>query len=176
MAFQQLFDAYGKRIFHFASSYFDDPMDAEEIVQEVFLKVWSRRTKLSDQKSLDAYLFTIAKNGILNTIRKAKSEQVYLTWAELNPGRSVLLEEEINFIELTKAYHEAVEQLSPKRKRVFILSREQNLTYAEIASAMNISSRTVENQMSAALTCIKKHLSASGFSGLFFFELFVKKV
>lgn len=174
-AFRQLFDLYGKRLFHFSAGYFNDPMDAEEIVQEVFMKIWNVRNELSDQKSLDAYIFTIAKNAILNTIRKAKSEQVYLTWAQLNPGRNILLEEEIDFNELNQAYHQAIDKLSPKRKQVFLLSRERNFSYAEIADKMGISVKTVENQMTAALADIRRQLVAAGFSGLFFFELFCKK-
>ena len=174
-AFRHLFDMYGKRIFLFASGYFKDPMDAEEIVQEVFLKIWDARERLSDRKSFDSYIFTIAKNAILNTLRKAKSEHAYLTWAQLNPGRNILVEEEINFNELNNAYHKAIGKLSPKRKQVFLLSREQNLSYAEIADKMEVSIKTVENQITAALADIRKQLIASGFSGLFFFELFCKK-
>ncbi len=174
-AFRQLFDTYGKRLFHFSKAYFHDPMDAEEIVQEVFMKIWNVRNDLSSQKSLDAYIFTIAKNAILNTIRKTKSEQLYLTWAQLNPGKNILLEEELDFNELNRAYRKAIDTLSPKRKEVFLLSRDKNLSYTEIAHKMGISVKTVENQMTAALADIRKYLVTSGFSGLFFFELFCKK-
>jgi len=172
-AFNELFDRYGKRLYHFSMGYLKSTADAEEIVQEVFLKIWNNREELSVQKSFESYLFTIAKNGILNTIRKSKSEQVYLNYIKIHPEKNVLLDDELNFNELEKAYKEAVEQLSPRRKEIFLLSREQSLSNAEIAEKMNISVKTVENQMTLALSEIRKDLRSLGFSGIIFFELFL---
>jgi len=171
-AFNQLFDHYGKRLYHFSFGYLKSVQDAEEIVQEVFLKIWNNRKELSVEKSFESYLFTIAKNGILNTIRKSKYEQTYYNYAKFNPGENVLLDQELNFRELEKAYNEAIDQLSPRRKEIFLLSREQSLSNAEIADKMNISVKTVENQMTSSLSEIRKHLRTLGFSGIIFFELF----
>lgn len=172
-AFSELFDYYGKKLFSFSLGYLKDTHEAEEIVQEVFLKIWKSRAELLAGKSFDSYIFTIAKNAILNTIRKSKNEQVYLNYAKMYPGRDVLLEEEINFRELERAYLESIEKLSPKRKEIFILSREKNMSNAEIASHLSISVKTVENQMTTALSEIKRNLRESGFVGLIFFELFL---
>jgi len=171
-AFNELFDRYGKRLYHFSIRYLKSAVNAEEIVQEVFMKIWDNRLELSEQKSLESYLFTIARNGILNTIRKSKSEQAYLSYAKINPGKNVLLDDELNFNELEKAYHAAIEQLSPRRKEIFLLSREDSLSNAEIAQKMNISVKTVENQMTTALSEIRKNLRSLGFSGIIFFKLF----
>jgi RNA polymerase sigma-70 factor, ECF subfamily len=172
-AFNELFDRYEKRLYHFSLGYLRSAQDAEEIVQEVFMKIWNNRAELSTQKSLESYLFTIAKNGILNTIRKSKSEQLYLNYVKINPGKNVLLDDEINFNELKKAYEDAIEQLSPRRKEIFLLSRENSLSNEEIAKQMNISVKTVENQMTSALTEIRRNLRSLGFSGIIFFELFL---
>lgn len=172
-AFSQIFDRYGKRLYYFSIGYLKSPEDAEEIVQEVFLKIWNKREEISLLKSFESYLFTIAKNGILNTIRKSKSEQAYLNYAKLHPDKDVLLDEELNFIELEKAYRQSVEKLSPRRKEIYTLSREQSLTNAEIAEKMNISVKTVENQMTSAISEIRKNLRSLGFSGIIFFELFL---
>ena len=172
-AFQLLFDRYGKKIHRFSLGYLNNHQEAEEIVQEVFLKIWKVREDLSLYKSLDSYVFTIAKNAILNTIRKSKSEQVYLEYAKLHPGKDILLDEELDFNELERAYKKSVEQLSPKRKEIFLLSREKNLSNIEIARILNISVKTVENQMTSALSHIKQDLLASGFSGLIYFGLFL---
>ena len=171
-AFNQVFDRYAKRLYRFSMGYLKSAENAEEIVQEVFLKIWHNREELIVQKSFDSYLFTIAKNGILNTIRKSKSEQAYLNYAKLYPGKDVLLDQELDFKELKKAYQEAIAQLSPRRKEIFLLSREQSLSNAEIAQKMNISVKTVENQMTSALAEIRKNLRSLGFSGIIFFELF----
>jgi len=172
-AFQILFDKYSQRIYRFSFSYFKSKEEAEEIVQEVFLKIWKMRGELSSGKSFDSLLFVIAKNTILNTIRKAKSEQVYLNYVLLNPAKDVSPDEELDFHELERIYNYAVDQLSPKRKEIFLLSRKDFLSNAEIASRLGISVKTVENQMTSALAEIKKKLRSRGFSGLFFFEIFL---
>ena len=172
-AFNELFDRYGKRLYHFSYAYLKSTEDAEEIVQEVFLKIWNNRKQLLVQESIDSYLFTIARNGILNTIRKSKSEQTYLNYLKANPGKNVLLDEELNFHELEKAYQSAIEQLSPRRKEVYLLSKVNSFSNAEIAEKLNISVKTVENQMTTALAEIRKNLRSLGFSGIIFFELFV---
>lgn len=171
-AFNELFDRYGKRLHRFAVAYLKSTENAQEIVQEVFLKIWNNREEISPDKSFESYLFTIAKNGILNTIRKSKSEQAYLNFAKLNPGKNVLLDEELDFNELERAYKNAVDQLSPRRKEIFLLSRVHSLSNAEIAKKMNISVKTVENQMTSALAEVRKNLRSLGFSVIPFFELF----
>ena len=172
-AFGELFDRYGKRLYHFSMGYLKSSTNAEEIVQEVFLKIWNNREELSIQKSFESYLFTIAKNGILNTIRKSKSEQVYFNYKKLHPDKNVLLDDELDFNELERAYKLSIEKLSPRRKEIYLLSRQESLSNAEIAEKMNISVKTVENQMTSAISEIRKNLRSLGFSGIVFFELFI---
>jgi len=78
----------------------------------------------------------------------------------------------LDFKELEKAYKLSIEKLSPRRKEIYLLSREQSLSNAEIAKKMNISVKTVENQMTSAISEIRKNLRSLGFSGIIFFELF----
>ena len=172
-AFNEMFDRYGKRLYNFSIKYLKSAENAEEIVQEVFMKIWDHRKELAAQKSLESYLFTIAKNGILNTVRKSKSEQAYQNYAKINTGKNVLLDEELDFNEIEKAYHEAIGQLSPRRKEIFLLSRKQLLSNLEIAEKMDISVKTVENQMTSAIAEIRKNLRSLGFGGIVFFELFL---
>ncbi len=172
-AYSELFDRYGKRLYFFSKGYLKSEEDAEEIVQEVFMKIWNNREELSVEKSFESYLFAIARNGILNTIRKSKSEEAYLTYVKINPDKNVLLDEELDFKELETAYRKVVENLSPRRKEIFLLSREQFLSNNEIALKMNISVKTVENQMTSALAEIRKNLRAYRFSGIIFFALFI---
>jgi len=172
-AFGILFDRYGKRLFHFSNGYLKSVEDAEEIVQDVFLKIWNIRKELVVDKSFESYLFTIAKNAILNKIRKSKSEQAYLSYVKLHPDQNVSLDDELDFSELDKAYIGAIERLSPRKKEIFLLSKEQFLPNSEIATKMNISIKTVENQMTSAISEIRKTLRSLGFSGIIFFELFL---
>lgn len=172
-AFKIIFDAYGKKIHRFSLTYLKNEQEAEEIVQEVFLKIWKVRADLKPGTSFDSFIFTMAKNAILNTIRKSKNEQLYLSYAKLHPGRDILLEEELNFAELERAYQKSIDQLSPQRKKIFLLSREKFLTNVEIASQLGISVKTVENQMTTSIAQIKKSLMSMGFAGVIFFDLFL---
>ena len=172
-AFRVLFDKYSKKIYAFSLSYLNSKEEAEEIVQEVFLKIWKVREKLSTQKSFESYLFTIAKNAILNTIRKSNYHKAFLEYAKLHPNKNILLDEELDFNELNRAYKKSVENLSERRKEIFLLSREKSMSNAEIAKQLGISVKTVENQMTSAFADIKKSLRSLGFSGIIFFELFL---
>ena len=172
-AFQILFDKYSQKIYHFSLSYLKDKEEAEEIVQEVFMKIWSSRDKLVDNPSFESFLFIIAKNAILNTIRKSNCHQAYLNYSKLHPEKNILLDEELDFNELKRAYQKSIEKLPPRRKEIFYLSREKNLSNVDIAKKMGISVKTVENQMTSALAEIKKNLRSLGFSGIIFFEIFL---
>lgn len=172
-AFQILFEKYSQRIYQFSLSYLKNKQEAEEIVQEVFFNVWKVREELMAERSFESYLFTIAKNAILNTIRKSGYQKAYVEYVKLHPGKNILLEEELDFKELDQAFRRAIEKLPPRRQEVFRLSRERNLTHAEIAQEMGISVKTVENQITSAFSDIKKELLSYGFSGIIFFELFL---
>jgi RNA polymerase sigma-70 factor (ECF subfamily) len=172
-AFNELFDRYAKRLYHFSFGYLKSAEDAEEIVQEVFMKIWNNRMELLVQASIDSYIFTIAKNGILNTIRKLKSEQAYLNYIKINPGKNILLDDELNFNELEKAYNASIEQLSPRRREIYLLSKVHSFSNLEVSVKMNISVKTVENQMTSALAEIRKKMRSLGFCGIIFFDLFL---
>lgn len=172
-AFQALFEKYSQRIYRFSIGYLKNNQEAEEIVQDVFLRVWKTREKLVAEQSFESYLFTIAKNSILNTIRKANYEKAYLEYSSLHPNKNSLLEEELDFKELDRIYRQAIEKLPARRKEVYRLSRDKGLSNREIANELGISVKTVENQMTAALSAIKKELLSYGISGGIFFELFL---
>lgn len=172
-AFQALFEKYSQRIYRFSIGYLKNNQEAEEIVQDVFLRVWKTREKLVAEQSFESYLFTIAKNSILNTIRKANYEKAYLEYSSLQPNKNSLLEEELDFKELDRIYRQAIEKLPARRKEVYRLSRDKGLSNREIANELGISVKTVENQMTAALSGIKKELLSYGISGGIFFELFL---
>ncbi|TDO05709.1 RNA polymerase sigma-70 factor [Sunxiuqinia elliptica] len=172
-AFQALFEKYSQRIYRFSLGYLKSTQEAEEIVQDVFLRVWKAREELLVERSFESYLFTIAKNTILNTIRKANYEKAYLEYSSLHSNKNSLLDEELDFKELDRIYRRAIEKLPARRKEVYRLSRDNGLSNREIANELGISVKTVENQMTAALSAIKKELLSYGISGGIFFELFL---
>jgi len=158
-AFDILFMKYNKRLYHFSLGYLKSKVDAEDIVQEVFVQLWKNQDKLDPQYSFSNYIFTIAKNKILNVIRKRVYEKKYLDTVS---AKQILpdftTDNQIDFKELSEISQEAIDALPPKRKQVFKMSRNEGMTYEEIAIQLGISKKTVENQMGMALKTLRSYL------------------
>jgi RNA polymerase sigma-70 factor (family 1) len=168
-AFDALFRHYSALVYRFAYSYLKSRPEAEEIVQDCFLKIWEKRRQLHDDVPLKGYLFTTAYNAILNQIRRNQHHLRYqahsATLAPANVGN------EAEFSELEAMYRAALEQLPPKRREIFVLSRQQGLSYPEIAQQLNLSVKTVEAQMSHALKFLREYFQAHGESTFCLFLL-----
>lgn len=159
-AFDALFQHYSALVYRFAYGYLKARSDAEEIVQECFLKIWEKREQLRPDVPLKAYLFTTAHHGILNQLRRQQQRQRFLSYSvALAPAQ---VSNEAEFSELESLYRAALEQLPPKRREIFILSRQQGLSYPEIAKQLNLSVKTVEAQMTHALKFLRGYFQAHG--------------
>jgi RNA polymerase sigma-70 factor (family 1) len=158
-AFREFFDLYKNRIFVFVEQLIHSKADAEEIVQDTFLKVWQTAPTLSEIDNPGQYIYTIARNKTLNYIRKIASdknllEQVWACQANLD----TTLEEKLRTKEVKEIIDRALGQLSEQKQTVFHLSREQGLTHAEIASQMDLSQSRVKNILVEVLKHIKNNL------------------
>jgi len=170
-AFNDLFQIYGNRIFRFALGYLKSVPDAEELVQDVFLKIWDKKFELKENLSFKAYIFTIAFNIIRkHFIKKALTikyfEQQVIEEFDLSTTQN------IDFRSTKKTIDHFVDQLPPRRKEVFIKSRIDGCTIKEIAEELGTSPKTVENQLSEALKFIREHLKKEDLAGILFFMLF----
>lgn len=158
-AFAQLYDMYAERIYYFALRFMISKEDAENITQEVFVKVWETRDRLDVNLSLSSYLFTIAKNTIFNLHRKRVNELAYLehlgSYLESNQVR---LENEIIFRDIQDHLEKLINELPPQRKKVFELSRKQGLSHKEISEQLNISEKTIETHIRLALKTLRDGL------------------
>lgn len=130
---------------------------AEDIVQDCFLKFWKGKESILIKSSLKAYLYRAVTNASLNHIRLSKKFSDIETLAE-EPAEEVLNENAVNTEDLTEKIKEAIDSLPPKCKTIFILSRYQGLKYREIADTLQISIKTVENQMSIAFEKLREKL------------------
>lgn len=159
-AFDILFMKYSQRLYHFSLGYLKSGVDAEDMTQEVFVQLWENRDKLDPQYSFNSYIFTITKNKILNVIRKRVYENKYLDTVSV---KQILpdftTDNQMDFKELLEISQEAIESLPPKRKQIFKMSRNEGLTYEEIAVQLGISKKTVENQMGTALKTLRSYLT-----------------
>jgi len=159
-AFHLLYQQYAGKIFHFALRYLKTQEDAENLTQDIFLKIWENHETLNPDLSLNAYIFTITKNTIFNQNRKKVNEQLYLSdmkeYLDSCIGRT---ENDILLNEVKNMIDQAMDQLPRKRKKIFRLSRFECLSHREIAQQMNISEKTVEAHIRLALKSIRSFLN-----------------
>lgn len=155
-AFVYLMEINHKKLCVYAKSLCRDIYLAEDIVQNVFLNVWERRRKLKEIYSIQSYLYRSVYNEFINQYRK-KSALITLEKEYIQMLNAILKEEDTS--ELTKLIalvKQEIQELPPKCKAIFIMGKQEGLTYAEIAEHMDISFRTVENQMSKAFAIIRE--------------------
>lgn len=160
-AFDELFDMHAAALCRFANGYLKNRSDAEEVAQDCFLKVWERRHTFTETIVFKTYLYTTAYRAIIKQMRRQRywifencDEQLLIE--EVNPTE--VLEHE----ELERLYQAALAQLSPRRREIFTLSRQQGLPNAAIAEELNITVKCVENQMTHALKALKLYFQAHG--------------
>lgn len=162
-AFRKLFDTYRGDVYAYSVSMLKTKVLAEEIVQDVFLKIWQHRDRLNPDLSFKSYVFTITRNLTFNLIskvannRKLKEEVFYESQKSYSPIEDQIAENDYEIIK-----NKAIEQLPPKRKVIFQMSRDEGKSYEEISKELNISVSTVKGQMSKALTTIRDFLQTHG--------------
>ncbi len=169
-AFRILFDKYAKRLYGIARQYLGDPQECEEIVQEVFFKVWVNRRTIQPDLPFVSYIARIARNLIVNQAKHRLIQQAYLNSLESSGQRpNTQTEHHVIFAEIKLLVEKLVAGFPPKRKEIFILSRFQGLTNREIANRMQISERTVEGQINKALKILRQQLKMHGYLAGFLF-------
>ena len=172
-AFRLLFDAYAPKIHAFALSYLKNESDAEELLQELFLKLWEMRGDLDSSKNIKSFLFKICINLIYDLIRRKNIEQAYLNFAGKNDQtNSDSTWYEVIYNDMLTNLNQLVAGMPDQRQRIFKLSKEEGLSNEEIALQLGLSKRTVENQLYRAVSFLKERLGQSSLPGLLFFFLY----
>lgn len=158
-AFKQLFLFYSPKVYNFCRRFSLDRFESEEIVQIVFTSVWENRGRIDITKSFVAYLFTAARNQILNNLKKKVYLQGFIEYTLFHDtDYDYVTEETIFFKELNELLEKAIEQLPPRCREIFLLSRSQELSYREIAEKLSITESTVNTQITKALSHIRNQL------------------
>lgn len=161
-AFAILFHRYASQMYNVAFKYTADQVEAEDVVQEVFSRVWIHRKKLKEELPVVPYLVKIGKNLIFNQSKKRLHQIAYRKYLISSKNVENFDTEETVFLdELESLIKAEVDMFPPKRKEVYVLSREKGLTTKEIAIKMNISTSTVENHLNKALNILRKRLENS---------------
>jgi RNA polymerase sigma-70 factor (ECF subfamily) len=159
-AFGTIYKRYAGKLFNFIMTLsHGDRYTAEEIVQSVFVKLWEVRAQIQPEKSMLSYLSVIAKNMLLNRYQRQTIEFVYQEYIlqEQSPFDTAT-EKELDRKWLEDFIDELIDQLPPSRKRIFILSRKEDLSTKQIAEIMHISVSTVETQLSLATRFMRRQL------------------
>lgn len=155
-AFEEIFNRYWKRLFSYAYKIYEDEVVCEDMVQEIFIRLWERSAELS-VNNLEGYLFRAVKYKLANSIRDLKftvqHTEALSGLPEIPPATR-----QMEYQELEREVFVLVDQLPHRCKQVFCLSRVDSLTNTEIAEKLDISVRTVETHISNALKYLKMNL------------------
>ena len=172
-AFKALFEKYYAFLCHFASQFLNDSEMAEEIVQELFVRIWEKRESLTIETSVKHYFFKSVKNQCLNQLQHQKIKLRYAGKVKETSHQDIDPSQNYIEVDLFERIEKSIDSMPKKRQEIFRLSREQGLKYKEIAEQLNISIKTVEAQMGLALKYLREELK--DFSNHFVSMFFVLK-
>jgi RNA polymerase sigma-70 factor (ECF subfamily) len=158
-AFATLFKRHYTSLYGFAAALSNDSSSAEDIVQRVFMRLWERRDQWPVHTSLRAYLFAAVRNGVYTAHKRRQVRKQ--SAPEVAPEMQIPCADgsERDHKMLQAALQEAIAELSPRQREVFLLCRVSDLSYAEISQALNISEHTVASHMARALRHLRHKLS-----------------
>jgi len=157
-AFEVLFNDNYERLAYYAYQYLKDQDNAEDVVQELFSKLWINRKKLGSDINITAYLYSAVRNACLNHIKHEKVKESFQLNSIIPLPNDNYISNKIDADELNKLIQSSIFELPPERQKIFLLSREQGMKYQEIAEHLAISVKTVEAQMGSALRFLRERL------------------
>ncbi|MDD7455101.1 MAG: RNA polymerase sigma-70 factor [Bacteroidales bacterium] len=157
--FDRIYVSYYSRMRRFAQSYVISAADAENIVQDVFVKLWSGHSIITLRTCVDNYLFSLVKNRCLDFLRHKLVVDSSRKDLAMNLESLEYIDEQISEdIDLEKVLVEAIDRLPERCRKIFLKSRLEGKKYKEIAEELGLSSNTIENQMSIALKKLREDL------------------
>lgn len=168
IAFRQVYNAYWNSIYSLALTYLKSPQLAQDIVQDVFLKVWNNRRNFISIDSPASYIYIMGRNAVFNALKK-KTEITGLEETHHLPDDFMLPDQKIEIRELSQRIESVVNQLPPQQQLIIKLSREEGLSHKEIADRLGIEKTTVKNHIVRALNTIRNRLSPDGSYLLIYF-------
>ena len=173
-AFNQIFYTYSSKLYHFAYGYLKSKEDAEEMVQDVFSKIWDNRAEIKEEYQFRSYLFAIAFNYIKKHFRSKAIINKYIESVPAQNPDTEQTQQEVNYSSLKMVIDQLVEKMPEKRKTVFVKSRFEGKNARDISAEMNISQSTVENHLNQALKFLRQHLKDENLAVILFFWLFIQ--
>lgn len=157
--FTVIYNQYAEGLFYHALKFVKSADLAEDIVQDVFIKLWQQGEKLEIEQSLKAYLYRAVQNHMLNKIKRGQLHGQALAALALDDATKNHTEENLYLKETALNAQRAINRLPPQCKLIFELSRNQDMTHRQIAEQLNIADSTVNNQLVKAIRIIKTYLN-----------------
>jgi RNA polymerase sigma-70 factor (ECF subfamily) len=158
-AYLKLYSHYHGPIYHFITRFVKSPFYAEDILQDVFLKMWEIRSRVNPELSFKAYLYRISRNLVYKFLKKAAADEAILAHTmHFFKAATDDIEITLQWKEYEQKIEEAIAQLPPKRQMVFRLCREENKSYDAVSNELGISRNTVKEHMVLAMKNITEYL------------------
>lgn len=162
-AFTLIYDRYWRLMYGHVFKMLRDEDDTKDIIQELFSSLWVQASRIPDHQNLPGYLYVSARHKVLNLIRKHKYHSDYLgSLASFATDMSNVTLEVLEERELADAIEREIQNLPPRMRQVFEMSRKENLSHKEIAARLGTSDETVKKQINKSLKVIRSGLKASG--------------
>ncbi len=159
-AFSDLFKQYYESLYRIALRFVNDTQLAENVAQEIFVKIWVNRTKYKIRTNLKSFLFTAVRNQCLNELKQQKRTVSISTADFIKEEKMNSPEEDLIILERKKAVHKAIDKLPRQCRQIYLMKKYDDLKYTEIAEILNISINTVKTQMKRAMKSLLKQLSS----------------
>ncbi|HEX7755744.1 MAG TPA: RNA polymerase sigma-70 factor [Niabella sp.] len=159
LAYARLYDLYHARLYTFIIRFVKIPETAEDILQEVFLKLWNIRERVDSAQSLQAYLYKITRNQVFNCLKKSIRQKEIIDYVQRTTKMQTIAgEEQLRWREYETILSDAIDCLPVQRKKVFQLCRDEGKTYDGVARELGISKNTVKEHMVLATRAIRSYV------------------
>lgn len=160
-AFDVIFLHYYPKVNAYLYSFSKEEETAKDLSQEIFIKLWISRGTISNVDNMSAYLFRMAKNALYNHFKHNLIKQKFLSTLQEVPVYEDFLDDYLYAENLQEIIDVTIAEMPRRRKEIFIMSRQEGLSNKEIAEKLNISKRTIENQLTYALAILRNRLVKS---------------
>jgi len=166
--FMGVFRQHEHRLYTLALCLVKSEQHVKDIIQEVFLKLWEHRHRLQDIHNMEAWLYRVMENKVIDFLRKAAADSRLkdTIWNNISQARNDT-DEWLEAKEYDRIIQQAIDHLPPQRRRIYCLHKKEGLGHAQIAEELSISRHTVKNQLSAAIQSIRSFVARN--SGFFLF-------
>ena len=156
---EELYNYYYPRLYEFSRSFLKQEQDIDDILQEVFIRIWQNRRKIKDPATFNSYIFTITRNLLLNKLRsRLNNDKLKDEIRKLSIAREFENLDPVQYQDLKNRVEEIIKELPERQKEIFVLSRTEGLSHKEIAIKLQITTKTVEYHISLAIKTLKVKL------------------